>query len=100
MHMGYPAYLHDLQTQPDEVHWTNLPSELKEQLLRYIANYKPPREGELDGPCVWLNLDSRRCEHHEYRPQVCRDFDIGSQDCLDWRAHHRDSIMGNYREPG
>lgn len=95
MHMGYPAYLHDLETQPDETHWTNLPSELKEQLLRYIANYVTPAESELDGPCVWLDLNSRRCKHHEHRPKVCRDFEVGSQGCLEWREQHRNRIVGS-----
>ena len=95
MHMGYPAYLYDLETQPDEAHWITLPSELKEQLQRYIANYKTQSEGELDGPCIWFDTDTRRCKHHEHRPQVCRDFEVGSQDCLDWRAHYRDRIVGN-----
>lgn len=95
IHMGYPAYLHDLESQPDEPHWTALPSELKEQLLLYITDYEPPREGELDGPCVWFDLDTRRCKHHEHRPQVCRDFKVGSQGCLDWREHHGDRIVGN-----
>ena len=93
MHMGYPAYLHDLERQPDEPNWTTLPSELKEQLLDYIANYQSPEDGELDGPCIWLDLDSRRCKHHEHRPKVCRDFAVGSQGCLDWRAHHQDRII-------
>ena len=83
--MGYPAYVHDLATQPDEEHWTTLPNELKEQLQGYIANYAAPPQGELDGPCVWLDLDSRRCEHHQHRPNVCRDFEVGSKGCLDWR---------------
>ena len=93
MHMGYPAYLYDLESQPDEPHWTTLPQGLKEQLLDYIASYRAPAEGELDGPCIWLDLESRRCMHHEHRPKVCRDFSVGSQGCLDWRAHHRDRII-------
>ena len=95
MHMGYPAYLHDLGTQRDEENWASLPSELKEQLQRYIANYKTQSEGELDGPCIWFDMDTRRCKHHEHRPKVCRDFEVGSQSCLDWREHYRDRIVGN-----
>lgn len=85
MHMGYPSYLHDLKSQPDEPYWTTLPAPLKEELQRYIANYNPPPAGELDGPCVWLDMNTRRCKHHEHRPRVCRDFSVGSKGCLEWR---------------
>ena len=32
-------------------------------------------------PCVWLDPDTLRCRHYEYRPQACRDFEIGSLLC-------------------
>ncbi|MEY2725765.1 MAG: hypothetical protein RLZZ458_1632 [Planctomycetota bacterium] len=32
-------------------------------------------------PCVWLNLATLRCQHYDYRPQACRDFEIGSVLC-------------------
>lgn len=32
-------------------------------------------------PCVWLDLNSKRCQHYEHRPQACRDFEINSQLC-------------------
>lgn len=32
-------------------------------------------------PCVWLNPESRRCNHYDLRPQACRDFEINSQLC-------------------
>lgn len=98
--MGYPAYLYNLEGQPDEPHWTALPSELKQQLLNSIANYRSPPEGELDGPCLWLDLDSRRCRHHDHRPQVCRDFEVGGQGCLDWRTHLRDRMVATNACPG
>ena len=93
--MGYPAYVHDLATQPDEEYWTTLPSELKEPLQRYIAHYTAPSEGELDGPCIWLDLDSRRCKHHQHRPKVCRDFEVGSKGCLDWREQSSQQLTVN-----
>ncbi len=85
--MGYPSFQYDLPSQADEVHWTNLPRSLKAELLNYIATYPVPPPGELDGVCVWYDAETRRCKHHEHRPQVCRDFQIGGNDCRGWRKH-------------
>ena len=88
MHMGYPTFLRETATQPAEEYWTTLPAELKEELTRLITAYPTPPEGELDGPCAWFDLETRRCKHHEHRPRVCRDFQIGSHDCLGWRQEY------------
>ena len=87
LHMGYPAFVHDSPGQADEAHWTSLPRALKKELLDYIAEYEAPGPGQLDGACFWLDQETRRCKHHQHRPQVCRDFRIGGQDCLGWREH-------------
>ena len=67
-------------------------SDLKADLLAYMASYQKPA-GPLDGPCVWFDHDTRQCKHHEHRPRVCRDFQVGSKDCLAWRDHYRDKIL-------
>ena len=85
-HMGYPAY------SEDESYWEELPVHLKDELRDFISNYNAPPEGELDGPCFWLDPESRLCKHHEYRPRVCRDFEIGNAQCLDWRKFYQDEI--------
>lgn len=33
-------------------------------------------------PCVWFNLETKRCKHYRYRPSVCRNFEVGGKDCL------------------
>ena len=91
-HMGYPSFVYGLPDQQDEVHWTQLPSELKHELLEFVSRYSPPAPGELDGPCFWLDISSRRCRYHAHRPKVCRDFRVGSQGCLQWREYYRDQI--------
>lgn len=88
MHMDYPAYITGSDTQPPEEHWVNLPHDLKEELLQYIADYDEPAKGELGTPCFWLDLEKKCCKHHEYRPNVCRDFDVGCTDCLGWRKEY------------
>jgi Fe-S-cluster containining protein len=36
-------------------------------------------------PCIWFDQETRRCKHYEYRPEVCRDFEVGEEACLRWR---------------
>lgn len=38
---------------------------------------------KLNGECIALDSDTGHCTIYEYRPMVCKDFDRGSQDCLD-----------------
>lgn len=96
LHMGYPSYIigsppdSNGEGQPAEPAWSQLPEWLKEDLLAYIASYKAPADGQLEGPCVWYDPDRRQCRHHEHRPQVCRDFQVGGQGCVDWRAYYRE----------
>lgn len=94
--MGYPSYVttpasQTDQTAPqlDEQAWAKMPNSLKQELLDYIETYQTPADGELDGPCVWYDAVRRRCEHHEHRPQVCRNFSVGGKGCLEWRSHYQ-----------
>lgn len=32
-------------------------------------------------PCIWLDLATGACKHHEHRPDVCRDYPVGGEDC-------------------
>ena len=75
-----------------EEHWHCLPAHLRVELEAFVANYSVA-EGELDPHCFWLDLNTRLCKHHEYRPRVCRDFDIGSRGCQEWRNHYQDQIV-------
>lgn len=37
-------------------------------------------------PCIWLDLETRRCKHYDLRPQRCRDLAVGEAGCAFWRA--------------
>ena len=115
-HMGYPAYmlprpiataeqiksdpkLQDmlnagwteqelLDGHPGEPHWHQLPKSLKDEWLTFVAGYSKPKPGELDGQCFWQDTETGFCKHHEYRPQVCRDFEAGCQECRQWRRQY------------
>lgn len=39
-----------------------------------------------DGWCAALDRDSMRCTIYEQRPMICREFALGSEDCLEERA--------------
>jgi Fe-S-cluster containining protein len=56
-------------------------------------------------PCAWLDPDSKRCSHYEFRPAVCRDWPPGADPCLtarkgrarvEWRY---DNAPPNWRNP-
>ena len=82
-----------------ESHWHQLPDDLKQAWLAHVANYQPPNYGDsldtFDGPCTWLDLETRMCKHHQYRPNVCRDFETGNPECLQWRDVYQDRITQN-----
>lgn len=38
-----------------------------------------------DGWCAALDRDSMRCTIYDRRPMICREFELGSEDCLEER---------------
>jgi len=38
-----------------------------------------------DGWCAALDRDSMRCTIYEKRPLICREYELGSDDCLEER---------------
>ena len=38
-------------------------------------------------PCCWLNLATMACRHYASRPAVCREFEVGSDECLQHRKN-------------
>ena len=106
LHMGYPAFNFPVAEQLGEIplansdsietvaerdraRWNNLPEDLKVGLREAIEDYRKPAAKELDGPCTWWNPETKLCRHHEHRPQVCRDFEVGSPGCLEWRRAYQ-----------
>jgi Fe-S-cluster containining protein len=39
-----------------------------------------------DGWCTALDRSTMRCTIYPQRPQICRDFELGSSECLDERV--------------
>jgi Fe-S-cluster containining protein len=88
-----------LNGHPGESYWHAMPKELKEEWSAHVAQYSKPEYGEdpstFDGPCIWLDMETRQCKNHEFRPRICRDFETGSPECLEWRSYYRDKIELN-----
>jgi uncharacterized protein len=70
---------------PDYGYFLAAPESARQQLADYYAAVD---RGEVtdrsayDCPCLWFDLESGRCRHYEYRPEVCREFEVGGEECL------------------
>ena len=50
-----------------------------------MLQVEPPFPGvvvHMDRPCCWLDLTTKRCRRYDERPQACRDYVVGREDCL------------------
>lgn len=88
MGMGIPPETGD--DAIDDAWWESLTDELRQEIL--------DRQGQPNWahePCVWLDVETRRCTHYELRPQVCRDFEPGNLVCLEDREARGIAPAGN-----
>jgi Fe-S-cluster containining protein len=84
----YPAgYLPAGEETADFERFHAMPASLADELREQFAAGK---EGFFRGdrPCVWLDLETRRCKHYEHRPDICRNFDLGCPACRRHRDRH------------
>lgn len=73
-HVGYPPVL-AIQGEPD---WEAIiGAGLDEEVLRAIDE----RRGDRGLPCIWYDEQTHRCRHHDLRPSICREFEMGGEDC-------------------
>lgn len=71
----------------DVVRLKNLPHEAMAELRSYLERLLAGEWPE-DPACIWLNRETMKCRYHEHRPMICRDFEVGSGDCLGWREQY------------
>ena len=66
------------------------PEGLPQELIDEIdANFLGLFRGqEPQEQCLWFDAAARRCRHYEWRPQVCRDYELGGPACLNLRRAH------------
>ena len=61
-----------------------LPEDIMLKLRQYLSQVLAGNERD-DPACLWFDENTMQCRHHEHRPSVCREFEIGSEDCVGWR---------------
>ena len=66
-----------------EDEFVTIPMHLRVMLNVYMDS---PRYSDGGNPCPWLDLCNGRCRHHEWRPDVCREFEVGGESCMRMRA--------------
>lgn len=70
--------------------WRSMPADLRQTLDIYFQSVSEglieDRELQAD-PCIWYDQVTRRCSHHEWRPEACRAFEAGGDDCLGVRDY-------------
>ena len=60
------------------------PPGLPKKLIREIDDcFLWLRRGEEpQEQCLWFDQETRRWKHYEWRPQLCRDYELGGAGCL------------------
>jgi Fe-S-cluster containining protein len=43
------------------------------------------RGQEPQDQCLWFDVTTRQCRHYEYRPPLCREYELGGRACLSLR---------------
>lgn len=84
MYAWYIACPADDDDCDDAVRARSLPEPLRHELEEYIKSRNGATFDD-DGPCLWLDPETNRCKHYEIRPDICRNFEVGGEDCLNWR---------------
>jgi uncharacterized protein len=69
---GTPPFLHT----PDDRPPPHLEWDIDQHADRYDRGL----------PCLWYSVETKRCNHYEFRPLVCREFTPGEPACNDFRG--------------
>lgn len=72
----------------------DLPQELVDEINQHFSGLL--RGQEPQESCLWFDFQTRLCKHHEYRPQVCRDYEIGGRECL---RERREAVLAGDEYP-
>ena len=83
----HPPFYSVFEEEGEEA-WERLKRERRDLVLQIAGDHKRRRVGGeplVGTPCLWYNPETRQCKHYDYRPLACREFDVGSEDCVDAR---------------
>lgn len=73
------------KTWPDYRTLAAAPERVRAELAAYYAALDRGETADRcrdELPCLWYDPAARTCRHHAHRPQVCREFEVGGEDCL------------------
>ncbi|MBX3449283.1 MAG: YkgJ family cysteine cluster protein [Planctomycetaceae bacterium] len=67
------------------------PPDLPAELIREINDHFSGlfRGQEPQDACLWFDRATLRCRHYEYRPPICREYQLGGSECQRRRAEER-----------
>jgi Fe-S-cluster containining protein len=51
--------------------------------MRLLVAAAHDDEGE--AACCWWDEGTRGCQYYDYRPDICREFEVGGVSCFGWR---------------
>tara|TARA_Y100000310_G_C20382363_1_gene668749 strand:+ start:367 stop:690 length:324 start_codon:yes stop_codon:yes gene_type:complete len=83
-----PSYLESSWPDPEDMaRYHTLPADAKAVLDEYRERLMA---GEIQGdvPCCWLDTELMQCRFYSHRPNICRDFEVGSEGCRTWRDEY------------
>ena len=80
---------YDYLTDADVVRLRTMPPEVLDGLVDYHAKVAAGETRD-DKTCIWLQ--DGKCRHYDWRPQICRDFELGCAGCLRWRIKYPPTV--------
>ncbi|MGD9856034.1 MAG: YkgJ family cysteine cluster protein [Planctomycetaceae bacterium] len=57
-----------------------LPQSLIDEIDEHFLGL--PRGQEPQVCCLWYDPAAKRCRHYDWRPAICRDYELGGDACL------------------
>lgn len=73
----------------DLARYKAMPPEALTQLKTYAEHLREHQSHPNDGICIWFNEETRKCNHYDLRPDVCRtEVECGDYSCLNWRDYY------------
>lgn len=62
-----------------------IPNDLQAEVRESFRRWQEDPQTRSD--CPWLN-EQGLCRHYDYRPKLCRQYEVGGDGCLDTRQHY------------
>lgn len=69
----------------DVARYLRLPKALKRELKQYGDLIRAKQPHPRGGICIWFDEETRRCRNYDWRPDICREFEVASEGCHHWR---------------